>query len=204
MLTVGLTGNIASGKSTVVGIWRELGAVVSDADRLARRAVEPGTDALARITARWGAGVLTPEGELDRAALRDVVFRDPTERAALESIVHPAVAALREEEIRRAREAGAAIHVSDIPLLFEAGLQGGFDVTVLVDAPEALRRERLVRDRGLDPAEADRMIAAQLPSSEKRGRADLVIENDGSLDGLRAAATRAWRELERRAAGEAS
>ena len=147
------------------------------------------------------AGVLTSAGELDRAALRQVVFRDAEERAELERIVHPAVAALREEERRRAQESGVPIHVSDIPLLFEAGLEDSFDVTVLVDAPDGVRRERLVRDRGLSPAEAERMMAAQLPASLKRAKVDLVIENDGSLDELRAAATAAWRELERRAGG---
>src|SRR5690554_6406662 len=128
MLKVGLTGNIASGKSTVAEEWRSLGAVVVDADELARRAVEPGTPALEEIARRWGTAVLDPSGRLDRAALRGVVFRDPSERRRLEEIVHPAVAALREEELRAAREAGALVFVAVIPLLFEVGLAPEFDL----------------------------------------------------------------------------
>lgn len=199
MLKVGLTGNIAAGKSSVSRVWRELGATVVDADELARRAVEPGTPALARIAERWGAGVLLPDGGLDRAALRARVFDDPAERAALEAIVHPAVAALREAEHARARERGDGVVVDDVPLLFEVGMRDRFDLVVLVDAPEAVRRERIVRDRGLTPEEAERMIAAQMPAAAKRARADLVIENDGTPEALRAAAGRAWAELLRRA-----
>jgi dephospho-CoA kinase len=195
MLKVGLTGNIAAGKSSVARVWRELGAVVIDADELARRAVEPGTPGLARIRDRWGERVLAADGTLDRAALRSIVFDDEEERRALEAIVHPAVAALRAEEHRRARERGDAVVVSDVPLLFEVGMEGEFDRVVLVDAPAELRRERLVRDRGLAAEEADRMIAAQVPAEQKRARADLVIENAGSPDELRAAAERAWRDL---------
>jgi dephospho-CoA kinase len=196
MLKVGLTGNIASGKSSVARVWRELGATVIEADELARRAVEPGTPALARIADRWGARLLAPDGSLDRAALRAIVFQDEAERRALEAIVHPAVAALREEEHQLARARGDRVVVSDVPLLFEVGMEGDFDRIVLVDAPEPVRRERLIRDRGLAPDEADRMIAAQMPAARKRSRADLVIENDGTLEELRAAAEKAWRELD--------
>lgn len=195
MLKVGLTGNIAAGKSCVARIWRDLGATVIDADDLARRAVEPGTPALARVADRWGTRVLTSDGALDRAALRSIVFADETERRALESIVHPAIAALREREYQHARERGDPVVVSDVPLLFEVGMEGDFDRVVLVDAPVDVRRERLVRDRGLSAAEADRMIAAQLPAESKRARADLVIENAGSPDELRAAAERVWHAL---------
>lgn len=195
MLKVGLTGNIAAGKSSVARVWRELGATVIDADELARRAVEPGTPALARIVDRWGPRVLAPDGSLDRAALRAIVFADEGERRALEAITHPAVAALREEEHQLARAGGDPLVVSDVPLLFEVGMEGEFDRLVLVDAPAEIRRERIVRDRGLSPEEADRMIAAQMPAAEKRVRADLVIENAGTPDELRAAAEKAWREL---------
>lgn len=195
MLKVGLTGNIAAGKSSVARVWRELGATVIDADELARRAVEPGTPALARIVDRWGPRVLAPDGSLDRAALRAIVFADEGERRALEAITHPAVAALREEEHQLARARGDRLVVSDVPLLFEVGMEGEFDRLVLVDAPAEIRRERIVRDRGLSPEEADRMIAAQMPAAEKRARADLVIENAGTSDELRAAAEKVWREL---------
>ncbi|HET7321381.1 MAG TPA: dephospho-CoA kinase, partial [Longimicrobiaceae bacterium] len=133
MLKVALTGNIASGKSSVVRVWRELGASVTDADELARRAVEPGTPGLRAIVDRWGREVLDDEGHLDRAALRDIVFRDDAERERLEAIVHPAVAELRAAEEERARESGATVVVADIPLLYETGLDQEFDVVVLVE-----------------------------------------------------------------------
>lgn len=199
MLKVGLTGNIASGKSSVADVWRGLGARVVDADELARRAVEPGSSGLAEVVTRWGPAVLTPSGELDRAALRERVFRDPSARTELESIIHPIVAELRDQEFARALAAGEQVVVADIPLLFEVGLEDAFDLVVLVDAPEAVRRERIVRDRGLAPAEAERMIAAQMPSERKRARADLVIDNSGTLAELRERAATAWREISRRA-----
>lgn len=203
MFKVALTGNIASGKSSVVEVWRERGAWVIDADELARRAVEPGCPALRRIAERWGPAVLTNSGELDRAALREIVFRDPAQRAALEAIVHPEVARLRDAELARAAEQGERVVVADIPLLFEAELEGKFDLVVLVDAPKAVRLDRIVRRRGLEPEAARRMISAQMPARRKRQRSDLVIDNTGTLEELRAAAERAWVEVLRRA-GEAS
>lgn len=199
MLRIGLTGNIAAGKSSVVRVWRSLGATVVDADELARRAVEPGTPGLGRIVEAWGPGVLDAEGALDRAALRRIVFEDPEARARLEEIVHPAVYALRGEENRLAEERGERLVVADIPLLFEVGMVDEFDVVVLVDAPEEERLRRLVEDRGLDPEEAVRMIDAQMPAELKRARADLVIENAGSPAELEARAREAWAELARRA-----
>jgi len=203
MLRIGLTGNVASGKSSVVRVWRSLGAAVVDADELARRAVEPGSAGLAAIAERWGAGVLDPAGALDRAALRRIVFSDPAERERLEAIVHPAVAALRDEEYERFAARGEPLVVADIPLLYEVGLEDQFDVVVLVDAPEEVRLRRMVEDRGQDPEEARRMIRAQMPASLKRARADVVIDNAGSLEELEARAREVWRELRRRAgAGE--
>ncbi|CAN5907561.1 dephospho-CoA kinase [soil metagenome] len=201
MLKVGLTGNIASGKSSVARLWQQLGATVIDADLLARQAVEPGTPALEAITQEWGSRMRDEQGALDRAALREIVFRDPDARERLEQIVHPAVRALRDAEYRDAEERGERIVVADIPLLFEAGLVGEFDVVVLVDAPEAVREERLVRDRGLEREEARRMIAAQMPSELKRARANLVIENRGTRDELEAWAREAWQALLERADG---
>lgn len=199
MFRVGLTGNIASGKSTVARVWQRLGAPVIDADVLARRAVAPGSVGLRRIVAAFGPGVLDDAGQLDRAALRDIVFRDPEARAKLEAIVHPEVGRLRREEEARLEAAGERIVVHDIPLLFEAGLDREFDAVVLVDASERVRLERLVRDRGLPEDEARRMIDAQMPSSQKRDRADYVIENEGTLEALERAAEEVWRELRRRA-----
>lgn len=199
MLKVGLTGNIASGKSSVARVWRALGARLIDADELARRAVAPGSPGLAAIVERWGPGVLDADGALERAALRDIVFRDPAERAALEAIVHPEVARLREEEHARAAAEGAEIVVSDIPLLFEVGLEGEFDRVVLVHAGEAVRRERIVRDRELSAVEAQRMIEAQMPSEEKLARADLVIVNEGTIEELESRAREVWEALLREA-----
>jgi dephospho-CoA kinase len=199
MLSVGLTGNVAAGKSSVVRVWRSLGAVVVDADELSRRAVEPGTKGHRRIAERWGDRVRAADGSLDRAALRAIVFADPEERARLEEIVHPAVAALREEAHAAARALGQPIVVDDVPLLFETGMADAFDVLVLVDAPEEVRLARMMRDRGLGEDEARRMIAAQMPSALKRSRADVVIDNAGSYTDLEIAARVAWEELQARA-----
>jgi dephospho-CoA kinase len=195
MLKVALTGNIASGKSSVARVWRAAGVAVVEADELARLAVVPGSDALRRIADRWGPGILLPSGELDRAALRDVVFRDPVERRALEEIVHPEVERLRAKAFARAARDGANLLVADIPLLFEVGLENDFDVVVLVDSPESIRLERLVSDRGLPEAEARRMIEAQIPTERKRDAADFVIENTGTITDLEARAKEVWAEL---------
>ncbi len=199
MLRVGLTGNIASGKSTVARVWERHGARIIDADLLARRAVEPGSPGLDRVIEVFGSELLDPAGALDRAALRDVVFRDPAARARLEAIVHPEVARLRAGEEAQAVQDGVAVVVNDIPLLFEVGLEGEFDVVVLVDAPEEVRLARLVHERGLDEGEARRMMEAQLPASAKRERADYLIENDGTLRELEARAEEVWQILRRRA-----
>lgn len=201
MLRIGLTGNIAAGKSTVARVWQRLGATLIDADVLAREAVAPGTPALLEIAAEWGPLVLDGTGALDRAALRRIVFADPEARARLERIVHPAVGALREQAYRDARARGETLVVADIPLLFEVGLADEFDLIVLVDAPEDERRRRLVRDRGLPLEEARRMIAAQMPAAEKRTRADYVIDNTGTPAELERHAAEVWAELQRRAAG---
>jgi dephospho-CoA kinase len=199
MLKVGLTGNIAAGKSTVADVWRGLGATVIDADELARRAVDPGTPALDAITREWGSEVVDAGGELDRAALRRIVFSDPEARERLEQIVHPAVAGLRDELYREAEARGERLVVADIPLLFEVGLVDEFDVVVLVDAPEEARLVRLVGDRAMDPEDARRMIAAQMPAELKRARADFVIVNTGTLGEVRRRAREVWDELRRRA-----
>ncbi|MEX2571067.1 MAG: dephospho-CoA kinase [Gemmatimonadota bacterium] len=197
MLKVALTGNIASGKSTVASVWRANGARVVDADELSRRAVLPGSEPLARIRDEWGPGILLPSGELDRAALRDVVFRDPEERGKLEEIVHPEVARLRLEAFQRAAREGLDMIVADIPLLFEVGMETEFDRVVLVEASAAVRRVRLIESRRLTPEQAQRMIEAQWPSDRKRAGADYVIENAGSIAELEQRAEKVWKELER-------
>lgn len=196
MLLVGLTGNIASGKSTVARLFAEYGATVIDADVLARDAVEPGTRALQKIRERWGYDILAPDGSLDRTALRHEVFADPEELEALNAIVHPEVERMRREAIEAARLRGDRIVVCDIPLLFEKGLAEHFDRLVLVDAPRAMRLDRLQRERNLPTAEAMAMIAAQMPAELKRARADIVIDNDGTLEALAARAAEVWNVID--------
>lgn len=188
MLIVGLTGNIAAGKSAVAARWRTRGVTVIDSDQLAREVVAPGSIGLARVLERFGEGLRAADGTLDRAALRTRIFADPAERRALEALLHPLIEERREGAIELARQAGASLVVCDIPLLFEAHLEHRMDRIVLVDAAVAVRRERLMRDRALTPEAADAMIAAQWPAEAKRAAADHVIENEGSLA-----------ELERRA-----
>lgn len=192
MYILGLTGNIAAGKSAVASRLAALGAHIIDADLLAREAVAPGSAGLAAIVERWGPGILAADGTLDRAALRRIVFADPAERAALDAIVHPEVARRRSRAVAAAEESGAPIVVCDIPLLFEAKLENTVDAVLLVDAPASIRRERLLRDRGLTPEEADDMIAAQMPSELKRARAEYIIENVGSRDELIARVDAVW------------
>ena len=195
MLLVGLTGNIASGKSTVAQLLSERGATIIDADVLARRAVERGTKAFDAIARRWGTSVLTPDGQLDRTALRRVVFGNAKELEALNDIVHPEVERLREVRIDEARGRGDRIVVCDIPLLFEKKMVRQFERILLVDAPRPLRLERLVSDRGLRETEAMDMIAAQMPAELKRARADFVIDNANTLTELERRVSDVWTSL---------
>jgi len=202
MIRIGLTGNIASGKSEVATMLADRGATIIDADELAREAVEPETQALKDIIKRWGKDVLNQDGGLDRAALRQIVFADQNELDALNRIVHPGVTRLRDREVARARERGDPIVVCVIPLLFERNIVEEFDAIILVDAPRPLRLERLVATRGLEETEAMNMIASQMPAELKRARADFVVENDGSLDKLERDVDALWSSLQRNAAGE--
>lgn len=195
MLRVALTGNVAAGKSTVLAHFVAWGARAIETDQLARQAVEPGSPALAAIVAHFGADLQLADGTLDRAALRRRVIGDDERRAALDAIVHPVVMRLHAECIEVARKAGAEIVVSDIPLLFEVLDPDAWDVVVLVDAPEATRRRRLLELRGYSEAEAADLIGAQLPSGSKRRRSHIVIDNDGSLEALAAGARAAWDRL---------
>jgi dephospho-CoA kinase len=200
VLLIGLTGNIASGKSEVARIFADLGATVIDADELSRDAVQPGSPALGAIVARWGDRMLNADGTLNRAALRSIVFSSDEDRQALNEIVHPEVGRLRDLLISEARTRGDAVVVSAIPLLFEAGLEKEFDRIILVDAPDDVRLSRLVHRRGLSAAEARRMMNAQFPASEKRSRAHIIIENEHDLKALRRAVERVWHELTDQAA----
>jgi dephospho-CoA kinase len=199
MLSIALTGNIASGKSTVAELFRRWGATIIDADRLVREVQRPGEPVLRAITARFGGRVIQEDGTLNRAALRALVMEDAEMRAELDAIVHPEVQRRRAALLAEARRRGDHIVVSDIPLLFEAADPAAFDAVVLVDAPEDIRRERLINERGLSPAEADAMIAAQLPASQKRLRSDYIIDNDGDVAVLERAAFEVWEALLARA-----
>jgi dephospho-CoA kinase len=201
VLGVALTGNVAAGKSLVASRWAAQGVPVVSADELAREVVRPGTPGLAAVREQFGDGVIAPDGTLDRAALRARVFADEEARERLEAIVHPGVRALRAQWLERQRAAGASLVVSEIPLLFETGTETDFDVTVLVWAPDETRLARIVRHRGLDEAEARRMMAAQMDQDEKRARADVVIENDGTEEELAVAADRVLADLRARAEG---
>ena len=197
MIRIGLTGNIASGKSEIAKMLADRGATVIDADLLAREAVEPETQALRDIVKRWGKDVLNKDGSLDRAALRRIVFADQSELDALNRIVHPGVTRLRDREIANARERGDPIVICVIPLLFERNIVDEFDAIVLVDSPRPLRLERLVATRGMEATDAMNMIASQMPAELKRARADYVIENNGSLQDLERDVNALWSSLQR-------
>ena len=195
MKIVGLTGGIGTGKSTVSGMLRDLGATVIDADEATRAVQAPGSEGLRQLTAEFGEGILTAGGELDRARLADIAFRDPEARRRLNAIVHPLVRLWMAERQQEAVERGDPLVVMDIPLLFEARGAGAFETVLLVYAPEELQVSRLVELRGMSEDAARARIAAQLPIEEKRRLASHVIENTGSLDELRRRVERVWGEL---------
>jgi dephospho-CoA kinase len=195
MLSVALTGNVGAGKTTVAELFKKWGATIIDADQLVREIQSPGQPALVQVAQRFGAGVIRTDGTLDRAALRARVLADPTALADLNRIVHPEVRRRRLTLLEEARARGDRIVVSDIPLLFEADDPASFDAVVLVDAPEMVRRDRLVNLRGLSTVEAERMMQAQQPSAAKRARSDYVIQNDGDVPALERAAAVVWQSL---------
>ena len=182
-MRVGLTGGVASGKSTVSTMLAELGAVVVDADVLAREVVAPGTDGLAEVVAAFGPAVLTAEGALDRPAVGAIVFADQEKRRVLEGIIHPRVRA-RAAEIEAAAPEGAVV-VHDIPLLTETGQAGSFDAVVVVDVPVETQVERMVSLRGMSPEEAQARVDAQASREERLAVATYVVDNTGTLEELR-------------------
>ena len=192
---VALTGNVAAGKSSVVALFEQWGATIIDADKLVRQLQRPGEPVLGAIAARFGASVLRDNGELDRAALRELMLTDHDAKHDLEAIVHPAVAERRRELTAAAVQRGDPLVIADIPLLFEADDPAEYDAVVLVDAPATLRRERLIALRGLSPVDADRLMAAQLPSDFKRRAADFVIDNDSDMAALEQRARAVWQAL---------
>ena len=192
MLRVGLTGGIGSGKSTVAGRLAERGAVVIDADRLAREVVEPGTEGLAAVVADFGDDMLAQDGELDRGSVAERVFGDPTARDRLNDIVHPRVTA-RSAELVAAASADAVV-VQDIPLLVEGEMAAGFPLVVVVHADVALRVRRLVEQRGMPEADARARIAAQATDEQRHAVADVWLDNSGARDSTLAAVDRLWTE----------
>jgi dephospho-CoA kinase len=193
MKRVGLTGGVASGKSTVSAILDELGAVIIDADVLAREVVAPGTDGLREVVEAFGREVLTENGELDRPAMGTIVFADPEKRRVLEGIIHP-----------RVRDRGAEIEASagsddvvvhDIPLLAETGQAGGFDAVIVVDVPTETQVERMVELRGMTRDDAEARVAAQASREERLKIATHVVDNTGTVEDLRRRVTEVYRGL---------
>lgn len=195
---VGLTGGIATGKSTAAAFFAEAGARVIDADQLARRVVEPGRPALAAIVTAFGPAVLRPDGALDRDALAARVFGDDGARCRLNAIVHPRVAEEADREIAQIRsEEPNAVIVYDVPLLYECGLEGRFDAVVVVYVPREEQRARLMRRDGLSAQAAQGRLESQMSIEEKVRRADVVLDNRGSAEDLRgqvASLMERWRE----------
>lgn len=199
MLKVGLTGGIGAGKSEVSRLLVSYGAVLIDADRIAREVVEPGTPGLDAVVEAFGPGILTPDGTLDRPALGAIVFADPERLAALNAIVHPLVGA-RSAELERAAGPDAVV-VHDVPLLTENGLAPLYDLVVVVDATPGTQLDRLVTLRGMTESDARARMAAQATREERKAVADLVVDNDGPLEALEPQVRTLWSELTARAAG---
>ncbi|QIP87023.1 dephospho-CoA kinase [Streptomyces sp. Tu 2975] len=198
MLTVGLTGGIGAGKSEVSRLLASYGAVVVDADKIAREVVEPGTPGLAAVVDAFGPEVLTADGSLDRPKLGSIVFADAERLATLNGIVHPLVGA-RSRELEQAAGSDDVV-VHDVPLLTENKLRSLYDLVVVVDASQKTQLDRLVRLRGMTEGEARSRMAAQATREERLAIADLVIDNDGPLEELEPQVREVWQELTRRAA----
>ncbi|HMM94488.1 dephospho-CoA kinase [Phycicoccus sp.] len=192
MLRVGLTGGIGSGKSTAAATLADLGAVVVDADAVAREVVQPGRPALAAIAERFGADLVGDDGALDRAALGRVVFADPAALRDLEAITHPAIWERTAELVAAAPEEAVVVH--DMPLLVEKGMTGEYHLVLVVGAPEEVRLERLVHDRGMGEDDARARIAAQADDADRRAAADVWLGNEGTREALATAVRRLWHE----------
>ncbi|MGQ0847416.1 MAG: dephospho-CoA kinase [Sporichthyaceae bacterium] len=194
---MGLTGGIGSGKTTATDLLAEYGAVIVDADLIAREVVAAGSEGLAAIAAEFGGTVVRPDGEMDREAVAAIVFADPQARGRLNAIVHPLVRA-RSVELAAQAPPGAIV-VHSIPLLVETGQQDTFDLVVVVDVPPEVAVERLVEHRGMSEADARARIAAQVDRAERLAAADVVLDNSGDREHLRAQVRELWSDLARRA-----
>ena len=182
-MRVGLTGGVASGKSTVASMMKDLGAIVIDSDALAREVVEPGTEGLAAVVELFGPEILTEDGALDRPKLGSIVFNDEEKRRALEGILHPLIGARSAALADSAGPDDLVVH--DIPLLAEAGIADTFDAVIVVDVPVELQIERMLGDRGWTREDAESRIAAQASREDRLAIATHVVENTGSLEDLR-------------------
>ncbi|MGW0313005.1 dephospho-CoA kinase [Streptomyces flavidovirens] len=202
MLKVGLTGGIGAGKSEVSRLLVSYGAVLIDADKIAREVVEPGTPGLAAVVEAFGEGILAADGTLDRPKLGSIVFADAARLATLNAIVHPLVGT-RSAELEGGAGADAVV-VHDVPLLTENGLAPLYDLVVVVDASPQTQLDRLVRLRGMTDDEARARMAAQASREQRLAIADLVIDNDGPLEALEPQVRKVWAELTERAASATS
>jgi dephospho-CoA kinase len=191
---VGLTGGIGSGKSTVARMLAELGATVVDADKIGHEVYRPGAEAYASVVDAFGRGIVAPDGTVDRRALGAIVFADPAALARLNALVHPAIGREIQRRITAARDAGGAPIVVEAAIMIEAGWRF-FDRIWAVIAPREAAIARVVAERGLSAEDVERRMGAQLSDAERRRVADLVIENDGTREELRARVEAAWRTL---------
>ncbi len=194
-MILGITGSIASGKSTVSAMFEARGAALVSADQLARDAVRPGSATLALLVDRFGAEILEASGRLDRARLGAMIFADPAARQDLNRIIHPAIAALAEEQLARLRRSGAPLVVYEAPLLFEAGANGRVDRVLVVKVDPEIQLQRLMRRDGLDAEAARQRIASQMSQAEKLARADFVIDNSGSRNVTEIQVAALWARL---------
>ena len=194
MKLIGLTGGVGSGKSTVAGILRELGAAVIDADEATHAVYEPGTAGFEAVVREFGESIVR-DGRIDRERLGRLVFNDEESRRRLNAIVHPLVREWMAARTAEAIEGGAQVVVQDVPLLYENGLEGLFSSVVLVYAPEEVQVERLVKGRGFTEERARAVIGAQLPIDEKRRRAHHVIDNSGTPEQTRSQVEEIWAQM---------
>lgn len=184
MITIGLTGNVASGKTTVAERWNDAGVHVIDADGLGHRVLEEDLDVRGELVDAFGREILAPDGSIDRAALGERAFDSPEDIRALNAIVHPPLVERLDTELAEARDRGVEVVAIDAALLLEFGVEDALDVLVVVSAPRDVRADRLIRERGLGRERIARIMAAQMPDAEKAAAGDYVIVNDGSIEEL--------------------